>query len=71
MKNIHPPIIILGLPRTGTTFLHRLLAQDPQNRGLYFWELIRPLSHRSKGKDFRKMLAKIEYNTYRHFFKAV
>ncbi len=68
MKNINPPIIILGLPRTGTTFLHRLLAQDPQNRGLYFWELIRPIPP-LEGKDYRKLLAKIEYNTYRHLSK--
>ena len=27
-----PPIIILGLPRTGTTFLHRTLALDPAHR---------------------------------------
>jgi len=65
IKKINPPIIILGLPRTGTTFLHRLLAQDPQNRGLYFWELIRPIPP-VEGKDYRKILAKIEYNTYRH-----
>jgi hypothetical protein len=68
MKTIHPPIIILGLPRTGTTFLHRLLAQDTDNRGLYFWELIRPIPS-LKGKDHRKMLAKMEYNTYRHLSK--
>ena len=23
------PIVVMGLPRTGTTFLHRLLALDP------------------------------------------
>ena len=29
-----PPIIILGLPRTGTTLLHRMLATDPAHRGV-------------------------------------
>ena len=67
-RKVNPPIIILGLPRTGTTFLHRLLAQDDQNRGLYFWELIRPVPS-TNGKDYRRMLAKIEYNTYRHLSK--
>jgi hypothetical protein len=38
-----PPIIILGLPRTGTTFLHRLLAADPAHRAIPLWELLRPL----------------------------
>jgi hypothetical protein len=27
---IGPPIVIVGLPRTGTTLLHRTLAQDPR-----------------------------------------
>ena len=38
-----PPIVVLGLPRSGTTFLHRLLALDPANRGVPLWELVRPL----------------------------
>ncbi len=38
-----PPIIIIGLPRTGTTFLHRLLCLDPANRGVPLWELMNPL----------------------------
>ncbi len=67
-KKINPPIIIVGLPRTGTTFLHRLLAQDPENRGLYFWELIRPIPSKA-GTDFRKIRAKIEYLTYRYLSK--
>lgn len=37
-----PPIIILGLPRSGTTLLHRLLALDPAHRGVPLWELLRP-----------------------------
>ncbi len=38
-----PPIIIIGLPRTGTTLLHRMLALDPVHRGVPMWELLRPL----------------------------
>lgn len=34
---IRRPIFILGLPRTGTTALHFLLAQDPDNQVLDFW----------------------------------
>lgn len=37
------PIIVLGLPRSGTTFLHRLLTLDPYHRGVPLWELVRPL----------------------------
>jgi LPS sulfotransferase NodH len=31
------PIIVTGLPRTGTTFLHRLLVADPRHQGLELW----------------------------------
>jgi Sulfotransferase family len=31
------PIIVTGLPRTGTTTLHKLLAIDPQFQELEFW----------------------------------
>ncbi len=38
-----PPIIVLGLPRSGTTLLHRLLALDPAHRAVPLWELMWPL----------------------------
>lgn len=34
---IRRPLVIIGLPRTGTTALHRLLAADPQFQGLQTW----------------------------------
>jgi hypothetical protein len=37
------PIVILGLPRTGTTLLQRLLARDPGLRSLPYWEAMAPL----------------------------
>ncbi len=36
------PIIITGLPRTGTTLLHSLLALDPANRVPLTWETVYP-----------------------------
>jgi hypothetical protein len=39
---IRRPIFIASLPRTGTTFLHRLLAQDPNARALLLWEALMP-----------------------------
>ena len=39
---IERPIFITGLPRSGTTFLHRVLAEDPANRVPRVWELIHP-----------------------------
>jgi hypothetical protein len=37
------PIIIAGLPRTGTTHLHNLMAADPALRSLPYWESLEPL----------------------------
>ncbi|WP_372727337.1 sulfotransferase [Nocardioides sp.] len=34
---IERPIFVMGLPRTGTTALHRLLHADPQAQGLEMW----------------------------------
>jgi len=38
---IRAPIFVLGLPRTGTSILHELLAQDPANRTPMTWEVQR------------------------------
>lgn len=34
---IERPIFLMGLPRTGTTILHRLLHADPMSQGLEMW----------------------------------
>lgn len=39
---VQAPIFILGLQRTGTTYLQRLLALDPALRALVLWELKSP-----------------------------
>jgi Sulfotransferase family len=39
---IHRPLFITGLPRSGTTLLHRLLSQSPLTRPLLFWETLEP-----------------------------
>ena len=36
-KPIRRPLIIIGIPRTGTTALHKLLSMDPQFQGLERW----------------------------------
>lgn len=40
---IEGPVIICGLPRTGTTALSNLLAQDPATRSLQVWESAHPV----------------------------
>ena len=39
---IRRPLFILGLPRTGTTLLYGLLAEDPANRAPLSWEIDQP-----------------------------
>lgn len=40
---IERPIVIAGLPRTGTTHLHNLMAADPALRSLPYWESLEPV----------------------------
>lgn len=42
-RSLPGAIVITGLPRTGTTVLHSLLALDPANRFLRLWEALRPV----------------------------
>jgi hypothetical protein len=37
-----PPVVIAGLPRTGTTHLHNLLAAPPTFRTMPYWESVEP-----------------------------
>ncbi len=41
--DIERPVVITGFFRTGTTFLHNVLAADPNNRIAKAWELAYPL----------------------------
>lgn len=40
---VEAPIFITGLPRTGTSILHELLAQDPALRAPLAWEVKQPV----------------------------
>ena len=41
-QEIVRPVFIIGMPRTGTTILHDILAQDPANRAPLTWEAMFP-----------------------------
>src|SRR5438876_7037251 len=41
-QRIEKPVVILGLPRSGTTLLQGLLAADPDARSPQHWELSLP-----------------------------
>jgi hypothetical protein len=41
-EKIVAPVFIIGFPRTGTTILHDILAQDPDSRAPLTWETMFP-----------------------------
>lgn len=41
-EEVESPLFIVGLPRTGTSILHELLAQDPRHRAPLHWEVRYP-----------------------------
>jgi hypothetical protein len=43
------PIVVVGLPRSGTTHLVNLIAADPRRRSLPYWESLEPLPNRGDG----------------------
>jgi hypothetical protein len=59
------PLIVTGLPRSGTTLLHRMLAADPAHYGPPYWELVRPLP--SPGRpDYRRSYAAVTLGLRRY-----
>jgi hypothetical protein len=47
---IERPIFITGVPRSGTTYLHQLLTNDPANRVPRVWQLIHPYQGAETGQ---------------------
>jgi len=39
---VEKPVVIIGMPRTGTSILHELMALDPANRCPLSWEVAHP-----------------------------
>ncbi|WP_143965300.1 sulfotransferase family protein [Gordonia zhaorongruii] len=64
---IERPIFVTGLPRTGTTALHRLLAADPAHQGLEMWltEFPQPRPPRDTWED-NPVFAQIEAGLNQH-----
>ena len=56
-EKIEAPVVIVGLPRTGSTMTHRLLAADPNHTAMLWWEGRYPamLDGESKGDPRERM----------------
>lgn len=64
-NNIASPVIITGIPRTGTTALHKLMALDPQFQGLQTWLIGTPMARPARDQwaehpQFIKTVAQLE-----------
>jgi Sulfotransferase family len=60
---IRRPLIITGLPRSGTTFLHRLLDCDPAMRSPSCWQTMAPYAP-TRGRDRRVRQTERELRTF-------
>lgn len=67
-QELYPVMIIVGLQRTGTTKLQRLLSADPDNRVLRSWEAINPvpIHDRPKKVDKRIKIARTSEKALRY-----
>ena len=52
---ISKPVFVIGLPRSGTTYLFNLLSLDPDHRSPLFWEMMNPLPLCKSGSITEKM----------------
>jgi Sulfotransferase family len=52
---IEKPIFITGLPRSGTTFLHRLLLEDRRNQAPRVWQTVDPYPARGPDHAIRQV----------------
>lgn len=60
-RPVDAPVVITGLPRTGTTLLQNLLALDPANRVLRFYEALHPLpADPARGTTQESLVARAE-----------
>jgi len=61
-ERITSPMVILGLPRSGTTKLHRMIAADPGMQKLPLWRLLYPVRALTEGvgTDVERRIAATE-----------
>jgi hypothetical protein len=58
---LQKPVFITGLPRSGTTFLHRLMLMDQGNRAPLVWETIYPSPAYGSGeKRIRRVASQLK-----------
>jgi hypothetical protein len=66
-ERIDRPIFVLGLPRSGTTFLHNLLAEDPGNLTPRCWQTVFPYPIEAQKDGSRDRRAELTARQYSQF----
>ena len=61
---VERPIIICGLPRTGTTHLHNLISADTSLRSLPYWESLEPVPVPGEDPDGRRARTELAVDTF-------
>lgn len=70
-EKIERPVFIIGLPRTGTTILHALMHEDPNNRSPLCWECLLPYPA-PQPKSFEEDPRKYQIDKeFQQFFKLL
>ncbi len=57
-EKIGAPVVIVGLPRTGTTLLQRVLSNDPNLYSMHWWESRYPVPF--PGEDIKNPIERME-----------
>ncbi len=60
---ISAPILIAGLPRSGTTHLHNLIAADSNLRSLPWWEALEPIPSKQEWDDTQGRIQRAKDDT--------
>ncbi|OBI32496.1 sulfotransferase [Mycolicibacter terrae] len=63
---IERPIIVVGLPRSGTTHLVNLIAADTRRRALPYWESQEPFTLRGEGPDVNGVDPRFTRSVFEH-----
>jgi hypothetical protein len=66
-RPIQAPVFITGMPRSGTTFLHRLILQDPATTGPRLFQLVYPYASQANplGTALRKKWVSLQLALFR------
>lgn len=69
---LQPPLIVTGLPRSGTTFLHRLLALDPSHRAIPRCQMLPILiPHEARLSRWQRLITNHQFRFYQGFMSDI